>query len=1211
MKFLMTSAFALASFLLFSQSPDKTLINVKWIETTGLPGALNWSASVSNTAGETYIAGNTQTFAEGTNLLLSKYDSNGNQLWEIDWNHANDDDDYGSSLVLDSNGDVIVGGASFVSTQNDYDFTLLKYSSSGTLIWERHFNGPGSTQDAITAVAVDSSDNIYLVGGSAGLTSGLDYSVQKYSSSGTFLWESRYDYAGYSDVPVDLIVVAGKPVVTGGSGDSWTNWDFATVKYDTNGNQLAAKRSSNAGLGYDQPYDIAKDSQGNVFVCGQYFNAQGDADIKVIKLDDELDEVWTYSQNYAGNDDEARGLTIDENDEVFVTGSRQDSLGNAHLFICHLNTAGVESWSSEFQTGSPLHESRGYRITSYDSTLIFTGTMNLGNTQNMITGSYSKTGNRLWAHEIENTIGDDAPWNVSVNTDGNIVTTGVQAGNTGPTYILAKYQVRTVGKELNDTINPWYINDELIVHFHPDVLDSAFIHNRGLVFGTLDNVLTPSSFASFQSATTNDLEKLYARKLFRDLTPENDTSISRSGHPVPMPKFWTGFVVEFPDGITEPSVISEWNNLSSIVRRVEYNILAEPLWCETNQDPDVISFGEDNFNYLIYSDDRLPEQLSLHADGIDEPINIEIFDSWCFEVGEPFIRTGVIDEVINYKHPDFSVDGSNTLDGSKVKGRNYLIDGPNNDLSTVTDEMLEANTHGTSVAGIIGALRNNNEGVSGIAGGDSRAWEVDNIGSYPGLQTSPTSIGTELYSFVVGGSEPLWDMELVVQAVVEGVSNDTENGWGDAIHILNNSFKFLDGNGSNFSWPWRLDDNSVIHSIGEVYKYAWRNEVVCPAARGNDGTQDARYPPCLNDGWIINVGASGISNANVIGELHELGGFDSQYGKDMDLIAPGIPNYVFTTGYQNQNDLYQTFGGTSAAAPHVAGVTALILSYVNSDQSVSSNFSPEDVEHLLETYADDRGPTGWDIKNSNGHLDCDAVFSNIDSDTYIVQHYNASSASHTLVEEDISLELRQSFDPVDQDIFLDQGDYKVNVHKVTAITNFSSPTDYVFKDGWVRSSTSTPWQFYHEEGFDKYLFPDQEIYLEDMYLGYAEMYGYVYNIVQDNNGNTVDYWLPHDLNSAFNFEYTVHLEYDPVNTITDQESNLDIHLYPNPVNEFLQVVTNDNGTFEYLVLDNVGRQVLQGRLGSTLKVSSLESGLYYLCLEDTEGNKEVKKFIKQ
>jgi len=244
---------------------NSTLAYKIWEATAGNPDTIDWSASALDVSRNLIITGNTVTSNGLTNLLLTKYNQAGAQVWQVQYNHSYNNRDYGAAVVTDASKNIYVAGTSVTSAANGYDFVVLKYDSNGNQQWAKFYNGPGSSYDVATDLKRDVSGNIYVCGTSTGATTQLDYCTIKYNSSGVQQWASRYDYAGLTDVPAAITIHStGRIVVTGGSGSTFTNWDFATVKYNPfTGAQSGVNRVNSGGIGYDLPTAIAKDQYEN------------------------------------------------------------------------------------------------------------------------------------------------------------------------------------------------------------------------------------------------------------------------------------------------------------------------------------------------------------------------------------------------------------------------------------------------------------------------------------------------------------------------------------------------------------------------------------------------------------------------------------------------------------------------------------------------------------------------------------------------------------------------------------------------------------------------------------------------------------------------------------------------------------------------------------------------------------------------------------
>jgi len=185
--------------------------------------------------------------------------------------------------------------------------------------------------------------------------------------------------------------------------------------------------------------------------------------------------------------------------------------------------------------------------------------------------------------------------------------------------------------------------------------------------------------------------------------------------------------------------------------------------------------------------------------------------------------------------------------------------------------------HGTLVAGIIAANRNNNIGIDGIA----------------------EDVQIMAIRVVPDGDERDKDVALAIRYAVDNGAN-----------IINMSF------GKTFSPQKKFVDDAI--------KYAGDHNVLLIHAAGNDGQNNdsiEHYPSKkFNDGTsantMITVGASNINLDN------DYAAYFSNYGQSVDLFAPGVNIISLFPGNK-----YNKTNGTSFSCPVVSGVAALVWSY--------------------------------------------------------------------------------------------------------------------------------------------------------------------------------------------------------------------------------------------------------------------------------------------
>jgi len=262
-------------------------------------------------------------------------------------------------------------------------------------------------------------------------------------------------------------------------------------------------------------------------------------------------------------------------------------------------------------------------------------------------------------------------------------------------------------------------------------------------------------------------------------------------------------------------------------------------------------------------------------------------------VGEADIKNilNQLDDAVDHFKKQVDYGYNLDLDTRKIVG-----DHPNqlNEVGYGNNDVIGKGTdhfHGTHVAGIIAADRENNIGIKGIA---------NNVLIMP-VRTVPD------------GDERDKD---VANAIRYAVDNGAQ--------IINMSF------GKAYSPHKEYVDKAV--------EYAKSKNVLLVHAAGNAGedTDDANNFPnrqLLNkktvDNWI-EVGASSW------GEGKRLAASFSNYGKNsVDVFAPGVK--IYSTAPDNE---YRDAQGTSMASPVTAGVAALLLSYF-------PNLTPKDIREII------------------------------------------------------------------------------------------------------------------------------------------------------------------------------------------------------------------------------------------------------------------------
>jgi len=316
-------------------------------------------------------------------------------------------------------------------------------------------------------------------------------------------------------------------------------------------------------------------------------------------------------------------------------------------------------------------------------------------------------------------------------------------------------------------------------------------------------------------------------------------------------------------------------------------------------------------------------RLQWHYNNINLPL------AWDVSIGSADVIVAVVDTGVLLNHPD--------LDGQLVPGYDFISsasrarDGDGIDANP-HDEGDRAyggssSFHGTHVAGTIAAESDNGIGGAGIAW-NTRIMPMRALG-------------------VDGGST--FD---VLQAIrfAAALTNDSGTVPARRADIINLSL------GSTFSSQTEQDTINQARAVG----------VIIIAAAGNESTTAPGYPAAYSG--VVSVSATTITNS--------LANYSNR-GTSIDVAAPGgnattdingdgIGDGVVSTMGNDGNSGPVEFGwgilnGTSMAAPHVAGVAALM-------KAVHRNLTPAQFDAALQAgeLTDDLGAVGRDDNFGHG-----------------------------------------------------------------------------------------------------------------------------------------------------------------------------------------------------------------------------------------------------
>jgi serine protease len=345
---------------------------------------------------------------------------------------------------------------------------------------------------------------------------------------------------------------------------------------------------------------------------------------------------------------------------------------------------------------------------------------------------------------------------------------------------------------------------------------------------------------------------------------------------------------------------------------------------------------------------------------------INVPGAWDSSTGSPEVVVAVVDTGILAAHPDLAgqlVDGYDFVRDATEAGDGDSID-PDPEETIGGGDPSAVNYHGSHVSGTVAARGNNGIGVVGVAY-DARVMP---------LRALTASGGTA------------YDVRQAVRYAA-GLDNDSGTLPSRPADIINLSL-----GGGGFS---QLSQNlyNELRALG----------IIVVAAAGNEGSTVPSYPASYDN--VISVSAvdarqriTSYSNTGSRIDVAAPGGDGSR-----DINGDGYPDGVLSTGRADGVFAYTFLSGTSMAAPHVAGVFALM-------KAVNPDLDADDIDRLLQQglLTEDLGDAGRDDRYGHGLIDARRAI-----DAALAEAGNGSTVPPRLATSTSALNFGTGFDTLD------------------------------------------------------------------------------------------------------------------------------------------------------------------------------------------------------
>lgn len=330
-------------------------------------------------------------------------------------------------IQVDSDGFPCIIGYTTSQGGGGYDLFLAKYNRDGVVQWQRVLGGAGT--DAGYDIAIDSNDNIYVIGYTESQgAGGAEFLLVKYDTDGVLQWQRSLGSSGIElgyGLALDSsanIYITGYTTSQGAGG-----YDAVIAKYNSSG--VIQWQRSLGGASTDIGYSVAVDSGSNVYVVGyQYSQTYGQSELLLAKYNSSGTIQWQRGLGSAGYEF-GHGIIVDPFDDIYVTGgTTSQGAGDYDVLINKYSSGGGIYWQRSLG-GAGTDYSYGVGVDAASNVYVAAFTTSQGSGSNdCLIAKYNFNGVIQWQRLLGGTT-DDAAYGICVDKYQDIYICGASAGH--------------------------------------------------------------------------------------------------------------------------------------------------------------------------------------------------------------------------------------------------------------------------------------------------------------------------------------------------------------------------------------------------------------------------------------------------------------------------------------------------------------------------------------------------------------------------------------------------------------------------------------------------------------------------------------------------------------------------------------------------------------------------------------------------------------
>ena len=336
----------------------------------------------------------------------------------------------------------VLGGSVYMVGTGKSDLrsymVIGRYGVSGDVVWEvLYYNDDWESVDYGWDMEVDDEGNVYAVCRSFEFNTGrVIFVTVKYDGGGVLRWERFYGGECDRSLVEGIELYGGYVYVCGWSdgvtyGD--TSEDYCVVKYSEAGDEEWVRRYNGRANGRDEVRGMVVDDEGNVYVTGESELPEGGDEFVTIKYSKEGDEIWIKRDEGA----DVHDIATDKRGNVYITGN---VITEDKHSACVLIKYGHHIFSRIF-------EKKGYRASvgnaievDKEVNIYVVGTIYSDSTlEDILTVKYDSLGGEEWVRVRDIDSFPQYGSDVCVDDEGNVYVGGNGESEMGDEAVIIKY----------------------------------------------------------------------------------------------------------------------------------------------------------------------------------------------------------------------------------------------------------------------------------------------------------------------------------------------------------------------------------------------------------------------------------------------------------------------------------------------------------------------------------------------------------------------------------------------------------------------------------------------------------------------------------------------------------------------------------------------------------------------------------------------------